>query len=218
MVIMKTSEIYRQETGLEPYKFINYQDTDIDGVVDFVNMNIPTTEYLEWLEKNLEETYEPSILKWIKVMFSHAEKKRWFETYWSFDIHGTISKPDYRRDVKSIDYYPYAKETLQLLSEREDIIMIINTSSYPDELSIYQSEFKEDNINFNYVGENPEVQGEKGSFGYYKNKFYFNVECEDKSGFDPNRDWKFLYEYFTSTEYRPDPKWSMKYKEDYHNK
>ena len=74
--------------------------------------------------------YEPSVLKWIKKMFKHAEEKEWFEVYFSIDIHGTVSVPDFRKDVKEIEYYPYAKETLKLLSEREDIIMIISMRYY----------------------------------------------------------------------------------------
>ena len=198
---MTAQEIYKKETGLSATNIINYKYTN---------------DYINWLQKTVEKQHEPTILKWIKEMFEHAEKKKWFETYWSFDIHGTISKPDYRKDNKEIIYYPYAKETLKILSERKDIIMIMNTSSYPDELEIYKKQFKNDNINFNYFGENPEVTSAGGSFGYYKTKFYFNVEFEDKAGFDPKRDWKFLYEYFLNTEYRPNENWSTKTNEDYH--
>ena len=52
--------------------------------------------------------------------------------------------------------------------------------------------------------------------GYYKKKYYFNVLLEDKAGFDPLKDWWFLYDYFKNTDYLPDPTWSMKYKEEYH--
>lgn len=136
-------------------------------------------------------------------MFEHAEQKQWFESYWAIDIHGTISKPDYRKDTKEIIYYPYAKKTLQLMSERKDIVMILWSSSYPDEIKIYKDTFKNDNIIFNYDGENPEVSSSKGSFGYYKKKFYFNFLADDKNGFNPKRDWKFLFNYFNETTYRP---------------
>ena len=159
---------------------------------------------------------EPSILRWVKKMFEHSEEKEWFEVYFAIDVHGTISVPDFRKDIKEIEYYPYAKETLKLMSEREDIIMIMSTSSYPEEIKVYQKQFKKDGINFKYINENPEISSDKGSFGYYKDKYYFNLLIEDKSGFEPLIDWKFLYDYFSSTKYRPDPKWNMKYKETYH--
>jgi len=200
---MKAGEIYIKETHRSP--------SDPNNTIKGVSI-----DYIRWLEDIVEMRYEPTILKWIKKMFEHAEAKQWFETYFSFDVHGTISKPDYRKSVKEIEYYPYAKETLQLISERYDIIMIISTSSYPDEISVYNKQFEEDGIKFNYVNENPEISSDKGSFGYYKDKFYFNALLEDKSGFNPERDWKFLYDFFKNTPYRPNPEWSMKYKETYH--
>jgi hypothetical protein len=169
------------------------------------------------LEEIVSQRYEPTILTWIKKMFKYAEERHWYETYWAFDIHGTISKPDYRKSEKKIIYYPYAKETLQLMSKRKDIIMFLFTSSYPDEVKIYEDIFLKDDIVFNYTNENPDISDAKGSFGYYEQKPYFNVFLEDKAGFNPERNWKFLYDYFKNTKYKPDPKWSMKYKESYHN-
>lgn len=163
--------------------------------------------------------YKPQILEWIEKMFTHAENREWFETYWAFDIHGTISKPDYRKETKGIEYYPYAKETLQLLSKtRPDIVMIIWTSSYPEELKIYQDTFRKDDINFKYCNENPEILDAKGNFGFYEKKFYFNVLFDDKCGFNPETDWEPLYRYFKKTVYRPNPLWTMKCKENYYKK
>jgi len=162
------------------------------------------------------ENHDPTILQWIKEMFTHAKKKEWFETYWAIDIHGTVSAPDFRKDSPIITYYPYAKETLQLMSEREDIKLIMFTSSYPDEIKVYQKTFEKDDIHFDFINENPDVSDAKGSFGYYYDKPYFNVLLEDKGGFKPEVVWKYLYDYFKNTKYRPNSKWSMKYKEEYH--
>jgi hypothetical protein len=102
--------------------------------------------------------YEPSLLKWLKKMFSHAEEKKWYETYHSFDIHGVISQPNYRKNDFVINYYPYAKETLQFLTKyRPDMILFIFTSSYPNEINAYLKQFEMDNIFFKYVNENPEI-------------------------------------------------------------
>ena len=173
-------------------------------------------EYVEWLEQMVSLRYEPTILKWIKQMFIHAEEKEWFETYWAIDIHGTVSRPDYRKTIKEIEYYPYAKETMKLISDRPDIILIMSTSSYPDEIDTYVEQFAGDGIKFRYINKNPEISSDRGSFGYYEDKFYFNVFFDDKSGFNPDRDWKFLYDYFSSTKFRPNKEWNMKYKEKYH--
>ena len=163
--------------------------------------------------------YEPQILKWIKKMFIHAEKKQWYETYWFIDLHGVISKPDYRKDVKEIIYYPYVRETLQFLTKnRPDIIMVLFTSSYPEEIKIYTDILEKDDIHFKYVNENPEIADAKGSFGCYDKKPYYNVLIDDKCGFEPTTDWQPIYKYFTNSAYKPDPSWSFKTIETYHKK
>lgn len=151
---------------------------------------------------------------WIKKMFHHSFSKQWFETYWSFDIHGTILIPTFRKNSYDSDFYPFAKETLQLLTKREDIVMILSTSSYPEEIEHYQKVFKENDILFKYVNENPDIDSSKGNFGYYVNKFYFNVLIEDKAGFIPEIEWKQIYallQHYEDTFYLPDPTWSTKY-------
>jgi len=166
------------------------------------------------------EKYKPSLLDWIETMFNHAKDKQWYETYHAFDIHGVISKPDYRKDGKDfkINYYPYAKETLQFLTKnRPDMILFIFTSSYKNEIDCYMKQFEKDNIFFKYVNENPEISDAKGSFGCYDKKPYFNSYWEDKSGFRPLIDWKPIYEYFLSCKYKPDPNWNFKTNEDYHD-
>ena len=166
--------------------------------------------------KNMNN-YKPQILSWIEKMFKHAEEKQWYETYWFIDLHGVISKPDYRKTAKEIDYYTYVKETLQFLTKnRPDVILVLFTSSYPDEIKVYMNTFKSDGIFFKYINENPEIADAKGNFGCYDKKPYYNVLADDKSGFSPETDWQPIYEYFRNSDYKPDPTWSTKYKESYH--
>ena len=166
------------------------------------------------MESNI---YEPSLLKWIKKMFLHAEERKWYETYWFIDVHGVISKPDYRKNVKEIEYYLYVKETLQYITKnRHDIIMILYTSSYPDEIEIYMKQFEKDEIFFKYVNENPEINESKGNFGCYDKKPYYNVLIDDKSSFDPEIDWQPIYEYFLNSDYKPNSSWNFKTIETYH--
>lgn len=165
--------------------------------------------------------YKPALLYWLEQMFKHSEEKEWYETYHAFDIHGVISKPDYRKTGEEfkINYYPYAKETLQFLTKnRPDMILFIMTSSYPKEIDCYMRQFEKDNIFFKYVNENPEITDTKGSFGYYDKKPYFNSYWEDKAGFRPDKDWKPIYKYFTTSAYKPNPEWSFKTIEKYHKK
>lgn len=171
-----------------------------------------------------EEEYKPALLRWIEKMFDHAKEHQWFETYHCFDIHGVISNPDYRKTEKvgeefTINYYPYSKETLQFLTKnRPDMILFIFTSSYKHEIDRYMEQFEKDEIYFKYVNENPEISDAKGCFGCYDAKPYANSIWEDKSGFDPETDWKPIYDYFVNSDYRPDPSWSFKTDEIYHKK
>jgi hypothetical protein len=154
------------------------------------------------------------IVDWIDKMFKHSFEKQWFLTYWAFDIHGVIFRPNYRKNSKDAVYYPMAKETLQLISKRSDIVMIMFTSSYPEEIKHYYEVLKNDGIIFKYINENPDIDSLKGNFGYYENKFYYNVMFEDKAGFDPEVEWHQIYSLMTHYEksgYLPDTKWSTKY-------
>jgi len=154
------------------------------------------------------------MVNWIEKMFKHSFEKQWFETYWSFDIHGTILKPNYRKYSNDAEFYPFAKEVLQLLTKRKDIIMIIWTSSYPKETEYYQEVFEENDIHFNFVNENPMIASNLGNFGYYEKKFYFNALFEDKAGFDPTTEWEQIYNLLKKYErenYLPDPNWTTKF-------
>jgi len=165
--------------------------------------------------------YKPALLEWTEKMFAHAFNKQWYETYHAFDIHGVISKPDYRKSGEEfrINYYPYAKETLQYISKnRPDMVLFIHTSSYPNEIKSYMEQFEMDGIHFKYVNENPEISEASGCFGCYDKKPYFNVYFEDKAGFRPEKDWKPFLKYFKKTKNIPNKNWSFKTSETYHEK
>jgi hypothetical protein len=127
------------------------------------------------------------ITKAITNCLSLAQQKNWDRTFWAFDIHGTILKPNYRRDSISTEFYPMAKEVMQMLSRRTDIVRILYTCSYPHEIEQYIEYFKNHDIHFHYINQNPEVAD--GGYGYYQDKFYFNVLMDDKAGFDGETDW-----------------------------
>lgn len=155
-----------------------------------------------------------SIVQQIKRTFEVSFKKEWYETYWAFDVHGTILKPSYDLNTKKEEFYPFAKTALQLISERDDIKMILYTCSYPHEVEKYLDLFKSESIHFDHVNENPGISSNMGNFGYYEQKFYFNVLFEDKAGFDPYNDWKnvfYLMEYYKDNNILPDKKWTTKY-------
>jgi len=127
----------------------------------------------------------------IKNAFEKAKSRNWDKTYWAIDIHETMIKPNWSVTTTPTEFYPKAKETLQYISGRKDIVMILYTCSHPHEIEKYIELFKNNGINFNHINENPEVENEK--YGYYDMKPYFNVLLEDKAGFDPYKDWDEVY-------------------------
>jgi len=92
--------------------------------------------------------------------------------------------------------------------------MILWTSSFPEEIMQYVKIFEKDGIHFDGVNKNPGISSKNGNFGYYEDKFYFNVLFEDKAGFNPEKDWKEVFEYLISCEvigFLPDPSWTTKH-------
>lgn len=137
------------------------------------------------------------IIEAIKNAEKKAKERGWEKTYWLIDIHETIIKPDWKKGGKT-EFYPGAIEALKLLSERKDVVLILWTSSWPDEIERYRILFASCGINFNYVNENPEVVSE--AYGYYEDKPYFNVIWDDKSGFCPEIDLPLIFKYLEENE------------------
>ena len=78
----------------------------------------------------------------------------------------------------------------------------------------YMKVFKENDIHFKYINENPEIDSTQGNFGYYVDKYYFNVMLDDKAGFEPETEWYQIYSKmveYDHANYFPDRKWSTKY-------
>jgi hydroxymethylpyrimidine pyrophosphatase-like HAD family hydrolase len=153
------------------------------------------------------------LVEFISKMFDHSFEKEWYETYWAFDLHGTIIRPTYNSNG-DMEYYPYALDVLRLLTKRPDIKLILWTCSYPEEIKDFLKEFELDKIHFDAVNKNPGISSKNGNFGYYEDKFYFNVLFDDKAGFDPEKEWKLIYDFLISCEIAnclPNPAWTTKY-------
>ena len=141
-----------------------------------------------------------NIIKSFEDAFGRSKAKNWDRVYVMVDLHGTIFKPCYHNEEK-FEYYPWAKETLQLMSKFNndgvDIILILWTSSTVKSLKPYWRKFFEDDIYFAYTNENPEVtaQPTDPKSSNFDNKYYFNVGLDDKFGFDPEHDWAEIYKF-----------------------
>lgn len=131
------------------------------------------------------------IVKSIKVNhFEYKAKRNWDKTYWFVDLHGTVLKPNYTAGKVPTEFYPYAKETLQLLTKMDDVSLVMFTCSHPNEIIEYVNFFSQHNITFNYINLNPEVKTDLNGYGCYDTKPYMNVLFEDKAGFDPETEWE----------------------------
>ena len=114
--------------------------------------------------------------------------------YIMVDVHNTILKPTFDKK-ETFEYFPYAKETLKLLSDNENIKLIMWTSSYDDKIKMYLKHFEENGIIFNFVNENKEYGNV--SFACFDTKFYYDIGIDDKFGFDAENDWEEIYTFLT---------------------
>jgi hypothetical protein len=132
---------------------------------------------------------ERSIINAVKT----AKERNWDTLYGAIDLHDTIIPSSYQKD-NSLIFYPYAKETLQIMTNMQSVKLILFTSSYPDNLGPVFDFFEENGILFEYFNNNPEV--ENTETGDFSSKFYYNFLIDDKAGFDANTEWETLYNIF----------------------
>lgn len=136
------------------------------------------------------------IIRAFESAINRSHQKNWDFIYILIDIHGTVFIPSYL-SKENYEFYPYAKEVLKLLSKAPNIKLILWTSIRPIDTIEYQKVFIDNNIHFNYVNENPEVERQETDpiSLDLSQKFYFNIGIDDKFGFEPETDWKIIYDY-----------------------
>ena len=134
------------------------------------------------------------LISYIEKVFNGLNNGSYKCIYIMVDVHNTILKPTFDKK-ETFEYFPYAKETLQLLSEKENIKLIMWTSSYDEKIQMYLKHFEENRIIFNFVNENKEYGNV--SFACFDTKFYYDIGIDDKFGFDAENDWKEIYTFLT---------------------
>lgn len=133
-----------------------------------------------------------NIVKSLDNALKRKDQLGWEKIYILVDIHDTIFKSCYDNE-ETYQMYPWAKAALQMLSFREDICLILWTSTYQDKIDDYLKKLASMRIKFDMVNCNTEVSNTKLSC--FDSKLYFNVGIDDKFGFDPNTDWKSIWNY-----------------------
>lgn len=129
--------------------------------------------------------------------FEAMERKGWDNITVAVDLHDTVFKSTYSEEV-SEEFYPYAKETLQLMSEHPQIKMYMFTCTPSKIRRKYRKFLLENNI---VMSTHPKdvmnsMRIKENAFQAYDTKPYYNVLLDDKAGFDPDQDWIFLLTYF----------------------
>lgn len=132
-----------------------------------------------------------------KQAYLDMQRKGWTPRLYVFvDIHSTVSKPTYEPNCTKILFYPFAKEALQMLSEREDIVLIYYSCTPIEQCKKQVELYKAHGIIFDYINENPEITNSDTTYGCYLYKPYFNILLDDKAGFDPTEDWEIIINYY----------------------
>jgi len=118
--------------------------------------------------------------------FKQKKERKWNRIYVAIDAHGTLIKPYH----SSIEFYPFVQEVMRWFNNRRDILTILWTSSFDNDIENIIKESRSAGFEFNYVNHNPtETNTEKACF---EKKFYFNVLLDDKCGFEPETDWELI--------------------------
>ena len=132
------------------------------------------------------------IKKAFEIAFNRKKEKKWEKIYVLVDIHDTILKACYN-DEETRQWFPYAKEALDIMSHAQQISLILWTSTYDDIIADYLKHFKENGITFDMVNVNHETKNT--DLSCFDENTYFNVGIDDKFGFDAETDWEILYNY-----------------------
>jgi hypothetical protein len=127
----------------------------------------------------------------LQKLFNNAynvkAKRNWDRLYIAIDLHDTIIPSSYETE-NILTMFDGAKEVLQEFTKDEEIVLILFTSSYKKLLQPMFKLFKDNDIHFDYLNENPlEPSTETGNFA---DKFYYNILLDDKAGFEPATDWE----------------------------
>lgn len=124
----------------------------------------------------------------IKIM----HERNWDRIYIVVDWHDTMMPATYSNDTYGqYILYENAKEVLQWMSDCDNIILILFTSSHIEQrIEFMQNMFHRYGISFDYHNGNPEVSNTET--GDFDDKFYYNLLLDDKAGFSPDEDWKEL--------------------------
>lgn len=113
--------------------------------------------------------------------------KKWPWMYWAIDLHDVIIPGTYTKNNEGRAFYPHALEVLRWLTNRQDMKLILFTSSHKESAHEILDWMQAQGVRFSYFNENPECKN--SDLCDFSSKFYFDMMLEDKAGFEGMEDW-----------------------------
>lgn len=124
--------------------------------------------------------------------FRRKKEKKWPKLFIFVDLHETIITPTYNRFNVGAEFYPYATMVLRRWTRRDDICLVLWTSSHADAIEAIRPTLAEHGIKFDYVNRNPEQVS--NNMCDFSGKPYFDIVIDDKGFFDAKTDWKKIHD------------------------
>lgn len=122
--------------------------------------------------------------------FKQRRERGWSKVYWLIDCHSTIFEGKYTRMNEGREFYPDAKEVLQWLTNREDMVFILWSSMHADAAADVIDWLSNNDITVDFYNENPMEPSTKISD--FSQKFYYNIGIDDKFSFEGKTDWTLI--------------------------
>lgn len=133
-----------------------------------------------------------SAVKAFRNANKRKDEKSWDTLYILLDIHGCTMKPNW--DGVSTEFYPHAIEALQEICKDKTYKIIMWTCSKEEDRLHYKKLLEDSGIEIYATNSNPDTEGVL-NWGDYSQKLYCNILLDDKSGFDPETEWKEIINY-----------------------
>jgi hypothetical protein len=127
----------------------------------------------------------------IERSFRQKKERNWQRLYWLIDLHDTVSPGKYNKFNVGREFYPHAQEVLSYLTSREDMKLLLWTSSHMEAVHDILPWLEQHNIRFDAINENP-FEPIETQLCDFSQKPYFNIILDDKAGFEGATDWGFI--------------------------
>jgi hypothetical protein len=123
----------------------------------------------------------------IERSFSDKKRRNWEKLFVLVDVHDVILEGKYNLMNEGASYMPNALNVLRNWSKREDMVLILWTSSHVAPTAKVLDGLTKEGVHIDYVNENPECPNTE--LCDFRKKMYFNILLDDKAGFFGETDW-----------------------------